>query len=85
MTHIPPDKLLIGHLKAVLEEAENDEFHDFKNKKYPLPKIELVMQLENIIKNVKNGLYDNPAQGGCERCGKGVGSLCLDCVKTLGY
>lgn len=51
--------LLIAHLAAVLKEACSHEFHDFKNEKYPAPKIELCAQLQNIIKNAQSGLYDN--------------------------
>lgn len=54
-----PHELLIAHLTAILEEAKDNQFHDFGSDKYPLPKVELVMQLENIIKNAKVGLYDN--------------------------
>ena len=53
-----PNDLLVAHLNAILEDAKNFEFDDFKNTKYPAPKMELVMQLENVINNVKNGLYD---------------------------
>lgn len=54
-----PSELLEAHLQAFLDEAKEGQFHDFKNEKYPAPKMELVAQLENIIKNVKSGLYDD--------------------------
>ena len=54
-----PHDLLVAHLKDITRLAEEKEFHDFANERYPAPKMELVAQLENIIKNTKNGLYDN--------------------------
>ncbi len=54
-----PHQLLVAHIKAILQDAENKEFHDFENQKYATPKVELFTQLENIIKNVKSGAYDN--------------------------
>ena len=54
-----PNELLVAHLEAIKDDAVKGEFGDFTNNKYPAPKMELVAQLENIIKNTKNGLYDN--------------------------
>ena len=54
-----PHELLLAHLKAILDDAQAKEFHDFENNKYPAPKLELVAQLENVIRNAKHGLYDN--------------------------
>lgn len=56
---IDPHDLLVAHLKSILQEAEAKEFHDFQNKKYPAPKMELASQLNRIRENVINGLYDN--------------------------
>ena len=49
---------LITDLKELLAEAENFEFHDFKNEKYALPKVTLVLQLTRLITKVKEGKYD---------------------------
>ena len=49
---------LVAHLGYIFLDAVYCEFHDFKNEKYAAPKMELVAQLENVIKNVKSGLYD---------------------------
>jgi len=59
MEKIDPHDLLVAHLQEIYRLAKEKQFHDFENSKYPAPKMELVMQLENIIRNVKSGLYDN--------------------------
>ena len=50
---------LIEDLKELLKEAENYEFHDFKNTKYATPKVTLHVKLLTIDKKVQNGNYDN--------------------------
>lgn len=40
-------------------EAQNFEFHDFKNKKYPTPKVELRRRLLEMADRVVEGKYDN--------------------------
>lgn len=61
----PPKDLNGGYealmidLSQLLYEAYHYEFDDFRNKKYPAPKIELVRRLEKIQDNAKNGKYDN--------------------------
>jgi hypothetical protein len=59
MNDIHPHELLVAHLEDICRLAKEKEFHDFENNKFPMPKMELVMQLENIIRNTKAGLYDN--------------------------
>ena len=50
---------LVNDLKNILQDAENYEFHDFKNDAYGAPKIALVEKLQTVINNVKEGKYDN--------------------------
>lgn len=50
---------LLSDLEKLLLEAQNEEFHDFKNNKYAAPKMELASQLEALRKNVIDGKYDN--------------------------
>jgi hypothetical protein len=50
---------LIQHLYNIYNDAQNFEFHNFKNKKYATPKVELYKQLNQIMTNIKNGAYDN--------------------------
>jgi hypothetical protein len=50
---------LLHDLKCVLQDAKDCEFHDYMNKKYATPKVELVRQLNEIIKDVVGGVYDN--------------------------
>jgi len=35
------------------------DYHDFKNTTFPAPKLALIQKLEWLIKNVKEGKYDN--------------------------
>lgn len=49
---------LIEDLEYLLKEAKNNEFDDFKNEKYPNPKMELVAQLNNMITDTIGGKYD---------------------------
>ena len=51
-------KILIKDLKEVLGEAENGEFGDFTNEKYPAPKIALAEIFYNLRQNVIKGKYD---------------------------
>lgn len=50
---------LISDLSMLLLEAQQYEFHDFRNQRYATPKVELVRQLNQLADNVKNGDYDN--------------------------
>lgn len=50
---------LITDLEELLEEAKNFEFHDFKNMKYAIPKVELHAKLLALASRVKDGRYDN--------------------------
>lgn len=50
---------LIADLSALLEEAKDFEFHDFKNSKYAAPKMELMEKILVIADKVKGGGYDN--------------------------
>lgn len=50
---------LVNDLRSILHEAEQKQFHDFENDKYPMPKMSLVMKLQEIIDKAKNGEYDD--------------------------
>jgi hypothetical protein len=50
---------LIGELNEILREAKDFGFHDFKNRKYALPKIMLKSKLDAISNSVVEGKYDN--------------------------
>lgn len=50
---------LISDIESLLQEVKEFQFHDFKNTKYPAPKIELKNRLEKCIQSVINGRYDN--------------------------
>jgi len=50
---------LIHTLKSLLKEAEEFEFHDFKNTKYPFPKMELHARLSAIMAHVVEGSFDD--------------------------
>lgn len=50
---------LVSDLKKLLKEAEDYQFHDFKNEKYPTPKIQLVLELGAISDKARTGKYDN--------------------------
>ena len=52
-------KALIDDLADLLIEAVNLEFHDFGNKKYPTPKMELRKKLLTLAEYVVVGKYDN--------------------------
>lgn len=49
---------LISDLYDILELAKANEFHDFKNKSFATPKVQLVRILQKIIDNTKEGVYD---------------------------
>ena len=51
--------LLLRDLWLLWKEAVNHEFHDFKNEKYAMPKVELHKKLLEIDKSVMEGRYDN--------------------------
>lgn len=50
---------LIADILALLGEATECEFHDFKNTKYATPKVELYNRLHTMIARVQDGTYDN--------------------------
>lgn len=50
---------LMTDLVELLDEAFHYEFHDFKNKKYATPKVELRKRLLEMAENVVKGKYDN--------------------------
>lgn len=50
--------ILIVDLKALLKEAEEFQFDDFKNTKYAAPKMTLYLKLIRLSQNVKEGKYD---------------------------
>ena len=35
------------------------DYHDYRNTTFPFPKLALIQKLEWLIKNVKEGKYDN--------------------------
>jgi len=51
--------LLLKDLWDLFQEAANHEFHDFKNNKYPAPKMELHAKLLGLDSNMQEGKYDN--------------------------
>ena len=50
---------LLKDLEDLLDQARKHEFHDFKNKTYAMPKMELNQKLLNLSELVKQGRYDN--------------------------
>ena len=50
---------LILDLEALLKEAQDYQFHDFKNSSYATPKVALYNRLFEIADSVKKGKYDN--------------------------
>jgi hypothetical protein len=50
---------LLHDLQELVKEADQYSFHDYKNKKYPVPKMALIKKLEEIMNRVKQGYYDN--------------------------
>lgn len=50
---------LIIDLKELLAEAEDYQFHDFKNSNHATPKIALMGRLEALKDNLQEGRYDN--------------------------
>ena len=61
----PPEDKNGGHdalmmdLTLLLKDANEFYFHDFKNEKYPAPKMALNTRLHEIIGFMQNGKYDN--------------------------
>lgn len=51
--------LLEADSRELHRKVESFEFHDFKNKKFALPKVELIKELQRMIDMVKEGYYDN--------------------------
>ena len=52
-------KLLIEDLQEIWENANEYEFHDFKNNMYGSPKMVLRARLLNMAQAVIDGKYDN--------------------------
>lgn len=50
--------VLVAHLDLLAEDAHAQHFHDFAAD-VATPKMYLVQRLEAIIKNAKEGMYDN--------------------------
>lgn len=55
----PGQDSLMEDLAYLIDEAFHFQFHDFKNKKYATPKVELRSRLLQLAKNVEDGKYDN--------------------------
>lgn len=61
----PPTDTNDGHNKLmtdladVVKDAHEYQYHDYKNKKYPAPKVALRNRLLQLAENVVNGKYDN--------------------------
>lgn len=49
---------LKSDVRDLLVEVIEDDYHDFKSKKYATPKMALVERLEELINNTKQGKYD---------------------------
>lgn len=52
------DRLMLD-LKDLVILAERFEFHDFKNLRFPAPKLELVRRLHTMTEHAMLGRYDN--------------------------
>ena len=50
---------LCADLKEIYDLAMAEEFSDFNNKQFAMPKVELVKRLEQIKLNVIGGIYDD--------------------------
>lgn len=46
-------------IKDLLAEVVDQDYHDFQSTVSAVPKIALVMRLQALIDNVKDGKYDN--------------------------
>ena len=53
---------LMQDLHDLMKDASQYAFHDYKGKKYPLPKVALVVTLEKIISRAKGKYYDNKSE-----------------------
>jgi hypothetical protein len=52
-------EMLIADLQAILANAQNFQYHDFKNTLYATPKAVLRARLLDIAQAVVDGKYDN--------------------------
>lgn len=52
---------LIEDIEALLTDAREYQFHDYKNTRYEAPKLELLKRLNAMCEGVKNDRYDNQA------------------------
>lgn len=52
-------EMLLDALAKVFMRARNYEYHDFKNTSEAMPKMALIRDLEVIIKDTKEGKFDN--------------------------
>lgn len=50
---------LVEDVDTLFIETNKYAFHDYKGKKYPMPKVALVAILEKMISRAKAGYYDN--------------------------
>lgn len=50
---------LLDDIAYLATETAEYQFHDFKNTKYPAPKVALVNLLETLAKRTREGKYDN--------------------------
>jgi len=50
---------LVADLTKLAEEAKANNFHDFKSKEYPAPKMTLSNKLRMLRNDVLRGKYDN--------------------------
>ena len=53
---------LVRDIKTLLSDAEDHQFDDFQNSRYPAPKIALREALLVMAKRVEEGAYDNEAE-----------------------
>jgi len=54
-----PHEKLVTELRSLLKEAENFNFHDFKGKEYPAPKMALSNRVRVLRRDILQGVYDN--------------------------
>lgn len=50
---------LLKDVAMLTREVIDFQFHDFKNQRYAMPKVELVSRLQALTKNTMDGKYDN--------------------------
>ena len=50
---------LVDDVTDLMKNVNDYQYHDFKNTTYSAPKLALVQKLEWLLKNTKEGKYDN--------------------------